>query len=71
MAERLGRIPELLARPGNLLREHAEMVAEGEHVFEDGRCSAQVFFIVSSGLLRGCQSVSTIAERCLKMEWLK
>lgn len=34
MTERLGRIAQLLATPGDLLGEHAQMVREAEHVLE-------------------------------------
>lgn len=52
MTEGLRRVPELLAGPGDFFGEHPEVVAEGEHVLEDGRCFLKVFLFVLAGLLR-------------------
>lgn len=49
MAKSLRRIPQLLATPRNLLREHAQMITEIEHVLEDVDRSHQVLLVVDAG----------------------
>ncbi len=50
MTKRLRRIAQLLSRTSDFLGEHAEMVAEGEHVLENACRLLQVFLFVFAGL---------------------
>ncbi len=50
MAEGLRRVAQLLARARNLLGEHADVVAEGEHVLEDLNGLVQILLVVLAGL---------------------
>lgn len=51
MGKGLRGIAELFARSGNLLGEHGEMIAKGQHVLEDIRRFVQVFLVVLTGLI--------------------
>ncbi len=50
MAKCLRRVAQLLARAGNFLRKHAQVVGKGEHVLEERRRSEVVFLVVRAGL---------------------
>jgi len=49
MAKSLRRIAQLLTTPRDLLREHAQMIREAEHVLEDVDCADEVLIVVDAG----------------------
>ncbi len=59
MAEGLRRISQLLSTPGNLLREHAQVIREAEHVFKDIDGADQVLSIIDT-----CTSKSLNEPEC-------
>lgn len=50
VTESLRRVPQLLTRHRNLLRENVQMIAEGEGVFKHLESLSKVFLVVRTGL---------------------